>query len=458
MDSRVHPLEPAVQAAQGPAKASPRPKTVAAAQQRMARMQNVYGSTAPQLSTKAVRGLVLLEPLPSHLLRIKLIKGAGAGDGEVSKRTGGSGADCNLAAPARSVGTPRSGRTAVDRRWPNIPQAKRVSAHTPRALAEAGSSSSGAQKAPERTSPWLRSIQQRLEGGAAAPKGSYDTVDLEGGGRGTKDALLPFGYATLGPIAQGAFSQVVRARVLAGCDAVNNSVGVDSCVAVKTCVTKSKTGGAANAEDLRHLRSEILCLQQLQSTAHQHVANLLALHESKYETHLVLHYCSGGTLLRQLKSLGYGSSGLDEPSAVVVLSQVGAALAHLHARGVTHRDLKPGNVVYDGQEKRTVRLVDFGFAALHQPTPADAPRRLHTICGTPCFMAPELVRGDGASSGYSKGGYLGPPVDVWAFGCLAFETLCNRPAFNAESLTALTVRILKCARTHERVPGVHAHF
>ena len=47
--------------------------------------------------------------------------------------------------------------------------------------------------------------------------------------------------------------------------------------------------------------------------------------------HLVLHYCSGGTLLRQLQSLGYGSSGMEEATAGRLLSQVGAALCHLRS-------------------------------------------------------------------------------------------------------------------------------
>jgi serine/threonine protein kinase len=49
-------------------------------------------------------------------------------------------------------------------------------------------------------------------------------------------------------------------------------------------------------------------------------------------------------------------------AAVRVLAQLGSALAHLHGHGVTHRDLKPGNIVFEDAQKRTVRLVDFGFA------------------------------------------------------------------------------------------------
>ena len=81
--------------------------------------------------------------------------------------------------------------------------------------------------------------------------------------------------------------------------------------------------------------------------------------------HLVLHYCSGGTLLRHLQSRGHGV-GLDEETSTSIVTQVGDALAHMHELGVTHRDVKPGNVVYDNTERETVRLVDFGFSQLHK--------------------------------------------------------------------------------------------
>ena len=143
---------------------------------------------------------------------------------------------------------------------------------------------------------------------------------------------LPFGYTTLGPIAQGAFSQVVRARNLES----------GALVAVKSCATAMKAGGKRIDEGaLKGLRSEMECLEKLRESNHQHVANMIGKHESKYEVHIILHYCSGGTLHRLLQSQGYGAGGLDEGFSVNIFSQVGAALAHLHHHGVTHRDLKP---------------------------------------------------------------------------------------------------------------------
>ena len=243
------------------------------------------------------------------------------------------------------------------------------------------------------------------------------------------DALLQFGYTTLGPIAQGAFSQVNRARHLQ----------TSREVAVKTFLMKIKGG---RRPDVETVKTELSCLQRLQESGHRHVANLLALFESTHETHAILVYCSGGTLLRHLQSRGHGV-GLDEETSTSIVTQVGDALAHMHELGVTHRDVKPGNVVYDNTERETVRLVDFGFSQLHKATNeygATESRKLKTICGSPAYMAPELNKGQP---------YLGPPVDVWALGCLAYELLHNRPAFRGQSMQDLNVRILK--GNHDKV-------
>lgn len=106
---------------------------------------------------------------------------------------------------------------------------------------------------------------------------------------------------------------------------------------------------------------------------------------------------------------------------------MGAGLAHMHAIGVTHRDVKPDNVIFVDRTKQRVRLVDFGFAAHHKER-----GRLRTVCGSPAYMAPEIVSGKP---------YLGPPVDVWALGNMIYELLHSKPAFRAESIAQLNTSI-----------------
>lgn len=115
--------------------------------------------------------------------------------------------------------------------------------------------------------------------------------------------------------------------------------------------------------------------------------------------------------------------------------QVLAALRHIHGLGVVHRDLKPANLIFFAEGH--LKLCDFGFAR------ACGGERLHTICGTPVYMAPELTR----AAAVCKKGYEGPPVDVWAYGCLLYEMSHSRVAFSGAS----------CEHIHRRIrAGAHA--
>ena len=116
-------------------------------------------------------------------------------------------------------------------------------------------------------------------------------------------------------------------------------------------------------------------------------------------------------------------------SATINLAQINAALSHLHRLDVAHRDLKPGNVLFYGNQSNHLKLCDFGFAKRCRG------QRLHTICGTPIYMAPELTQGE------SKKGYVGHPVDMWALGALLYEMCHNRIAFTGVSEQQLYQRI-----------------
>lgn len=110
-----------------------------------------------------------------------------------------------------------------------------------------------------------------------------------------------------------------------------------------------------------------------------------------------------------------------------VLLEVMDALAHAHARGVVHRDLKPGNVMRVDRPLGgyAYRIGDFGLAHGRDST-GEAEVAMGPTAGTPMYMAPEQI------NGYWRD--FGPETDLYALGCLAYRLVCGRPPFDGETL------------------------
>ena len=136
------------------------------------------------------------------------------------------------------------------------------------------------------------------------------------------------------------------------------------------------------------------------------------------ETWMATEYCDGGALS--------GWSPDDWPALRSVLLQILDGLAHAHARGLLHGDIKPGNVLR-AAGSRGVKLGDLGIAARYAERPEDMDR----VSGTPAYMAPELWTGD-----WRK---IGPATDLYAVGCLAWKLLCGRTPFKADSVASMAL-------------------
>jgi serine/threonine-protein kinase len=116
--------------------------------------------------------------------------------------------------------------------------------------------------------------------------------------------------------------------------------------------------------------------------------------------------------------------------AVTIVRGVADALAVAHARGVLHRDIKPSNILIDGGGDP--HLADFGLAK-DTRTESKYTRTGQTL-GTPAYMSPEQARGDLAA--------LTPASDVWALGCVLYELLANRSAFEGDSPAAVIGHVM----------------
>ncbi|HEX2691943.1 MAG TPA: protein kinase, partial [Kofleriaceae bacterium] len=140
--------------------------------------------------------------------------------------------------------------------------------------------------------------------------------------------------------------------------------------------------------------------------------------------YLVMEYVSG-TTLRALMDNG----PLPVKRALALVRQIAAGLAHAHAQGVVHRDVKPANIMIS-EEIGTgdhVRILDFGLARLRGAVGRDA-TQTNVVVGTPNYMAPEQTVG---------GGLIDARTDIYAVGVVLFEMVCGERPFQADDTLAL---------------------
>src|SRR5438477_6982001 len=128
-----------------------------------------------------------------------------------------------------------------------------------------------------------------------------------------------------------------------------------------------------------------------------------------------MKFAGGGSLLEAVPALR------SEPRrAVALMVKVARAVQYAHDQGILHRDLKPGNILLDGQSEPLVS--DFGLAKWLEP--AGDLTRTPSIFGTPGYIAPEQVNG--------SAGKLTPAADIYGLGANLFHLLTGRPPFTAE--------------------------
>jgi len=156
---------------------------------------------------------------------------------------------------------------------------------------------------------------------------------------------------------------------------------------------------------------------------HPFVVGLKYAFQTDAKLYLVLDYLSGGEIFFHLsKEVKFSVEKTRFYIAELVLG-----IGYLHSKDVVYRDLKPENVVLDSEGH--VRITDFGLAkpdvTNNNPT--------NTFCGTPEYLAPEIIKG----KGYSKS------VDWWSLGILAYEMLVGLPPFYSENMNEMYELILK---------------
>lgn len=207
-------------------------------------------------------------------------------------------------------------------------------------------------------------------------------------------------YEILKPIGKGKFAVVYRAK----------RVDSEEIVALKR-INVDSIDDKARDKCLKEVRL-------LQSLDHPNVIRYLDSFITDNDLVIVFEWAAAGDLKRQLRKAQERGVGFEERVIWKYFSQICDAIHHMHDRRIMHRDLKPANIflTLDG----TVKVGDLGLSRELSEHTIQA----HSKVGTPLYMSPEVLRGDGYDF----------KSDVWSLGCLLYELAMLKSPFKSEGL------------------------
>ena len=176
-------------------------------------------------------------------------------------------------------------------------------------------------------------------------------------------------------------------------------------------------------------KSEVIRLKQVEhvksekdillSIEHPFIVTLVAAFQDEKRLYMLMEFVNGGELFSYLRRQGR----LPIDAARFYAAEIVSAFSYMHERNIVYRDLKPENLLLDS--KGHIKITDFGFAKVIES-------RSYTLCGTPEYLAPEIIQ----SKGHSKG------VDYWALGVLIYEMIAGYPPFFDENPFGIYQKIL----------------
>ncbi|AWP05425.1 putative serine/threonine-protein kinase DCLK2 [Scophthalmus maximus] len=306
-------------------------------------------------------------------------------------------------------------------------------------------SSYGRSATPTRTAkspgPWRRSKSPGAANGVSSsqistPRSTKSSTPSPTSPRTTPSFTIPPSLHISSPNVNGSLNNHQEQRNHLSPEAVNGNrylpastilekyqvgkvIGDGNFAVVKECVERStgkefalKIIDKAKCIGKEHLiENEVAVLRKVK---HPNIIMLVEELDTASELYLVMELVKGGDLFDAITS----STKYTERDASVMIYNLAGALKYLHGMNIVHRDIKPENLLVfeypDGA--KSLKLGDFGLA-----TVVEGP--LHTVCGTPTYVAPEII---------SESGY-GLKVDIWAAGVINYILLCGFPPFRSES-------------------------
>ena len=177
----------------------------------------------------------------------------------------------------------------------------------------------------------------------------------------------------------------------------------------------------------RNIESVLTEIDVLRSIDHPCVITLYETYETTKYIHLLLPYLQGGELFEKIKSKGL----YRESDARPVMTNFISALEYLHQRNIVHRDLKPENLILASKENNwDLKIADFGLATIIK----DPSKKLYLRCGSPGYVAPELLR----EQGYDC------QSDMFSVGVIFYIILTGRPLFKGNTPEEILDKNMKC--------------
>ncbi|CAL9122787.1 unnamed protein product [Musa acuminata var. zebrina] len=210
-------------------------------------------------------------------------------------------------------------------------------------------------------------------------------------------------------LGKGTFAKVYHGR----------DFGTGESVAIKVI---NKDQIRVEAGMMEQIKREISVLRVVR---HPNVVELREVMATKTRIFVVMEYVRGGELFARVVR-----GPLPDDQARRYFRQLISAVGFCHSRGVSHRDLKPENVLLD--HNGDLKVSDFGFSALPEQLRHDG--LLHTQCGTPAYVAPEVLR---------RQGYDGAKADIWSCGVILYVLLAGFLPFRDDNLMRMYRRVLK---------------
>jgi len=173
-------------------------------------------------------------------------------------------------------------------------------------------------------------------------------------------------------------------------------------------------------KDLQDLIKEVEIISNLD---HPNIIKFFETYHDEYYFHIVMELCKGKEVFDKIIE----EESITEIKVAKIVYKVLSAIYYCHTNGISHRDIKPENILFESTDlDADIKLIDFGLSRKYNSN-----EKMHTILGTPYYVAPEVLKGD-----YDE------KCDLWSIGAITYIMLCGEPPFSGKSNNEIFKKIM----------------